>query len=62
MIFVILVMLLLGGYVAVSVFASYWLLLAIGVSAMSLIGLLWRIDYETGAGRQPNADTTHNVI
>ena len=46
MIFVILLFLL-GGYVAVSVIASYWLLLAVAVSAMSLAGLLFWVDHDT---------------
>jgi hypothetical protein len=46
----IILLLLLGAYVAVAVFASYWLLLTIGLSAMSLGALLFLVAHETRAG------------
>ena len=55
MVFMILLLLLLSGYVAVSVIASYWLLLAIGVSALSLAGLLFWVDHDIGAGPNTNS-------
>jgi len=46
----IILLLLLAAYVAVGVFASYLLLLTVGISAMSLGGLLFLVAHETKAG------------
>jgi hypothetical protein len=52
----IILLLLLGAYVAVAVIASYWLLLTIGLSAMSLGALLFLVAYETRGGPITNSD------
>jgi hypothetical protein len=58
----IILLLLLGAYIAVAVFASYWLLLTIGLSAMSLGALLFLVAHETNANLDAELEQQQRIL